>query len=136
MRDRTRRDVLRATAGIGATAALAGCLGGGGGSDDEVDALDAPEGTEVVEVGPDGNYVFDPEELTISTGTTVRFVWLSGTHNVAVTSQPADADWSGHDTIEERGFYFEHTFEVPGRYEYVCTPHQAQGMTGAIVVEE
>ncbi|MCD2199696.1 plastocyanin/azurin family copper-binding protein [Halobacterium sp. KA-4] len=136
MRDRTRRDVLRATAGIGATAALAGCLGGGGGSDDEVDALDAPEGTEVVEVGPDGNYVFDPEELTISTGTTVRFVWLSGTHNVAVTSQPADADWSGHDTIEERGFYFEYTFEVPGRYEYVCTPHQAQGMTGAIVVEE
>jgi plastocyanin len=24
---------------------------------------------------------------------------------------------------------------VPGRYEYVCTPHRAQGMQGAIVVE-
>lgn len=136
MRDRTRRDVLRGTAGIGATAALAGCLGGGGGSDDDVEALDAPEGTEVVEVGPNGNYVFDPEELTISTGTTVRFVWLSGTHDVAVSSQPEDADWSGHGTIEDRGFSFEYTFEVPGRYEYVCTPHQARGMTGAIVVEE
>jgi plastocyanin len=138
MRDRTRRDVLRATAGIGATAALAGCLGGGGGGDgdEDIEALDAPEGTEVVEVGPDGNYVFDPEELTISTGTTVRFVWLSGTHNVAVSSQPADADWSGHETIEQRGFSFEYTFEVTGRYEYVCTPHQTQGMTGAVVVEE
>ncbi|MUV61306.1 plastocyanin/azurin family copper-binding protein [Halobacterium sp. CBA1126] len=136
MRDRTRRDVLRATAGIGATAAVAGCLGGGGGGDDEVDALDAPEGTEVVEVGPDGNYVFDPEQLTIAPGTTVRFVWLSATHNVAVTSQPSDADWGGHDTIEDRGFSFEYTFEVPGTYEYVCTPHQAQGMTGEIVVEE
>ncbi len=136
MRDRTRRDVLRGTAGIGATAALAGCLGGGGGGDEDIEALDAPEGTEVVEVGPDGNYVFDPEELTISPGTTVRFVWLSGTHNVAVSSQPADADWSGHETIEGRGFSFEYTFEVPGRYEYVCTPHQAQGMTGAIIVEE
>jgi len=134
MRDRTRRDVLRATAGVGAAAALAGCLGGGDGG--EVEALDAPEGTEVVEVGPDGNYVFDPDELTISTGTTVRFVWLSAAHNVAVSSQPADADWSGHDTIEDRGFSFEHTFDVPGRYEYVCTPHQTQGMAGAIVVEE
>ncbi len=127
--------MLRATAGAGAAAALAGCLGGGDGEDD-VEALDAPEGTEVVEVGPDGNYVFDPEELTVSTGTTVRFVWLSATHNVAVTSQPEDADWSGHDTIEDRGFSFEHTFEVPGRYEYVCTPHRGQGMTGAVVVEE
>ncbi|MCG1003461.1 MULTISPECIES: plastocyanin/azurin family copper-binding protein [Halobacterium] len=135
MRDRTRRDVLRATAGIGATATLAGCLGGGS-SSGEVEALDAPEGTEVVEVGPDGSYVFAPAELSISTGTTVRFVWLSGTHNVAVTSQPADADWSGHETIEGRGFSFEFTFEVPGRYEYVCTPHRTQGMTGAIVVEE
>jgi plastocyanin len=135
MRDRTRRDVLRAAAGVGAAASLAGCLGGGG-DGSEVDALDAPEGTEVVEVGPNGDLVFEPEELTISTGTTVRFVWLSSPHNVAVTSQPDGADWSGHEPIEDRGFSFEHTFEVAGRYEYVCTPHRAQGMQGVVVVEE
>lgn len=128
----TRREVLRSTAGVGAAAMLAGCLGGGDGDDD----VDAPEGTEVVEVGPNGNLVFDPDELTVSTGTTVRFVWQSNTHNVVVTSQPEDADWSGHEDIENDGFSFESTFEVPGRYEYVCGPHQSQGMTGAIVVEE
>lgn len=98
--------------------------------------MDAPEGTEVVEVGPDGDLVFEPEELTVSTGTTVRFVWLSSPHNVAVTSQPDGADWSGHETLEGRGFSFEHTFEVAGRYEYVCTPHRTDGMRGAVVVEE
>ncbi|MFB6269173.1 MAG: plastocyanin/azurin family copper-binding protein [Halobacterium sp.] len=133
MRDRTRRAVLAGAASAGALA-LAGCLGGG--SSESVDALDAPEGTEVVKVGPDGDYVFTPEELTVTSGTTVRFVWLSPAHNVAVTSQPDGADWSGHDTIEDRGFSFEHTFEVPGRYEYVCTPHRSSGMQGAVVVEE
>lgn len=133
MEDRTRRAVLASTAGISVTA-LAGCLGGGSG--DDVEALDAPDGTEVVEVGPDGEYVFDPGELTIDTGTTVRFVWLSSTHNVALTSQPDDASWEGHEPIEDRGFSFEHTFEVPGRYEYVCTPHQNQGMVGTVVVDE
>lgn len=134
MRERTRRAVLAGTATVGVTA-LAGCLGGGGDSED-VEALDVPEGTEVVEVGPDGDYVFDPEKRTIEVGTTVRFVWLSPTHNVAVKSQPEGADWSGHELIEDRGFSFEHTFEVPGRYEYVCTPHRTQGMRGALVVEE
>lgn len=138
MQEQTRRDVLRATAGIGATAALAGCLGGGGG-EPEVAALDAPEGTEVVEVGPNNELKFIPgtdEPLSVSSGTTVRFVWLSSPHNVSVTSQPEGADWSGHGAIEDRGFSFEHTFDVPGRYEYVCTPHRASGMTGTVVVEE
>ncbi|WP_336038001.1 plastocyanin/azurin family copper-binding protein [Halobacterium yunchengense] len=133
MHHRTRRAVLSGTA-TAATLALAGCLGGGDGDGDEAD--DVPEGTEVVRVGPDGDYVFEPEELTVETGTTVRFVWESSTHNVAVTSQPDDADWEGHEPIEDEGFSFEHTFEVAGRYEYVCTPHRAQGMRGAVVVEE
>lgn len=134
MHQRTRRDVLGGVAGLGAAASVAGCLGGGGSS--EVEALDAPEGTNVVEVGPEASYTFSPEELAVSTGTTVRFVWLSGGHNVAVTSQPKDANWSGHDTLEDRGFSSEHTFDVPGRYEYVCTPHRQYDMEGAVVVEE
>ena len=135
MQEQTRRDVLHTTAGIGTTAALAGCLGLGSGSSDEVDALDAPEGTEVVKVGPDGSNRFDPDSLTVSPGTPVRFVWLSGGHNVAVTGKPADADWAGHDPLESRGFSHEHTFDVPGHYEYVCTPHEQFGMRGEVVVE-
>lgn len=132
---RTRRAMLASTATAGVLA-LAGCLGGGSDGDDESEALDVPDGTELVRVGPDSDYVFDPEELTVDTGTPVRFVWLSSTHNVVPTSQPDAADWAGHETIEDRDFYFEHTFETPGRYEYVCTPHQNQGMQGAVVVEE
>lgn len=134
MSERTRRSVLRGAVGVGAAAALAGCIGGGDNS--EVEAMDAPEGTEIVEVGPDESNQFTPDELTVEPGTPVRFVWLSGGHNVAVESQPADANWSGHDPTEGRGFSHEHTFEVPGRYEYVCTPHRGYGMTGTVVVEE
>lgn len=134
MTERTRRAVLRGAVSVGAAATLAGCIGGG--DDSEVDAMDAPEGTEIVEVGPDDSYQYTPEELTVEPGTPVRFVWLSGGHNVAVTSQPSEADWSGHDALEDRGFSHEHTFEVPGRYEYVCTPHQQYDMVGAVVVEE
>jgi len=135
MRERTRRDVLRAT-GLGAAAAAAGCIGGGGGSGDEVEALDAPEGTEVVEVGPNGSLKFAPESLTVTSGTPVRFVWLDAGHDVNVQSQPTDANWDGHGALESRGFSHEHTFEVPGTYEYVCTPHSTQGMRGSITVEE
>ncbi|QLG47365.1 cupredoxin domain-containing protein [Natrinema halophilum] len=31
---------------------------------------------------------------------------------------------------------FEHTFDVPGTYEYFCIPHERANMTGEIVVSE
>jgi plastocyanin len=31
---------------------------------------------------------------------------------------------------------FEHTFEIPGTYNYVCIPHERAGMTGTVVVSE
>ncbi|WP_246999453.1 cupredoxin domain-containing protein [Halosolutus gelatinilyticus] len=31
---------------------------------------------------------------------------------------------------------FEHTFDVPGTYEYVCIPHERAEMKGTIVVTE
>jgi plastocyanin len=31
---------------------------------------------------------------------------------------------------------FEHTFDVPGRYSYVCIPHERAGMVGTVVVSE
>ncbi len=33
------------------------------------------------------------------------------------------------------GAVYQHTFAVPGTYRYVCLPHQAQGMTGEILVK-
>ncbi|OYR53986.1 plastocyanin/azurin family copper-binding protein [Halorubrum halodurans] len=36
----------------------------------------------------------------------------------------------------ENGDRFSHTFSVPGRYDYVCIPHETGGMVGAVIVEE
>lgn len=93
--------------------------------------------TKTVKVGPDGEFVFSPgtdEPLTISPGTTVRFVWESDNHNIVVDSQPDDADWSGMEDLENTGFEYEHTFETPGTYEYFCEPHKAAGMEATIEV--
>ncbi|WP_267639932.1 plastocyanin/azurin family copper-binding protein [Haloarchaeobius amylolyticus] len=147
-----RRTVLRTTGVVLATAGLAGCLG----SDSEgerttaeptEEPTDTPTdmepsgdtGAATVEVGPEGEYVFTPgtaEPLTVSAGTTVTFVWESDTHNIVVTAQPDGADWGGHEPIENTGFEYEYTFDVPGTYEYVCEPHEALGMVGELVVEE
>jgi len=96
---------------------------------------DEDGGTETVIVGPDGNNVFDPDDLTIEPGTTVEFIWESDTHNLAVESAP-DGGWEGYDPIEDTGFEYEHTFEVEGTYEYVCEPHVAAGMEATITVTE
>jgi plastocyanin len=88
-----------------------------------------------VTVGPGGELVFDPEELSISTGTTVRWVWDSDTHNVVPTSQPEGANWEGYPEISDAGTEYEHTFETAGTYEYICEPHESAGMAGSITVE-
>lgn len=134
----TRRSLLEAMAGAATTIGLAGCLGSGGGDgaesgDSDVQAaLDAPDGTEVVEVGPDDEYVYAPDDLTVAPGTTVRFVWLSSGHDLKVQSQPADADWQGVQRLASRGTTHEATFDTAGVYEYVCTPHASYGMRGRV----
>jgi halocyanin-like protein len=90
-----------------------------------------------VEVGAQGNggtFAFEPPAVRISPGTTVTFNWTSNTHNVLVEDQPDGAGWEGHSPIENTGFTFEHTFETPGVYTYLCEPHLSLGMKGAIVV--
>ncbi|QFU81547.1 cupredoxin domain-containing protein [Natronorubrum aibiense] len=115
---------------------------GDGGSDDE-----QSDEHEVI-AGPDGNWEFDPEELTITVGDTVTWYFDSAGHNV--TSHPDAAtecenpegaepftsyEGENHNSVMEEGAEFEHTFEVAGEYVYVCTPHVPQ-MVGQIHVEE
>ncbi|WP_435358183.1 plastocyanin/azurin family copper-binding protein [Haloarchaeobius sp. DFWS5] len=129
----TRRRLLRAGA-LALPVAVAGCLGAGGSESTE---REVPENT--VLVGPDGEYVFTPTELTVSVGTTVTFDWRSNTHNVVVREQPDAANWRGtgdQSKTFDDGHTYEYEFTVPGTYEYVCTPHEGLGMDGAVVVEE
>jgi plastocyanin len=82
----------------------------------------------------EGKNFFDPAELTIKVGETVRWVNDSGVHDVSSTKVPEGATAFKSELFTAPGMTFEHTFTVPGEYEYVCTPHEALGMVGKIIV--
>lgn len=101
------------------------------GDPDEIRRFDG-----TIVAGPDRERAFDPARVEVEPGTTVRWEWDSDHHNVSPTSIPEDAEWKGHPEVADRGTEYEHTFEVPGTYEYECEPHAVAGMTGTIVVRE
>ncbi|SNZ06403.1 Plastocyanin [Natronoarchaeum philippinense] len=106
--------------------ALGSAAGGTGGSDTTAD--------HEISVGPGGELVFDPEELRIDRGDTVRWVWESDNHLIQSKEIPAASDWTGNENVEDAGFVYEHTFDIEGVYEYACAPHEAIGMVGTLVV--
>lgn len=133
-----RRGFL-AGAGTAAAIAAAGCLSA---FDDGYDiGMTADE--------------FRPESYTIEVGETV--VWENTStraHTVTAYGNaiPEDAEYfatGGYATEQDardawhaegggridHGEQYSHTFEIPGRYEYVCLPHEVAGMVGTIVVE-
>lgn len=92
-----------------------------------------------VTVGPGGALRFDPETVSVAVGETVRWLWDSGGHNVKPSSIPSGSDWSGttggNTETFGAGHVYEHTFEVAGRYDYICFPHRSAGMTATVTVE-
>jgi plastocyanin len=94
--------------------------------------------TKTVKVGPGGNLTFEPSELSIPPGTTVKWVWESNTHNVVPESQPSGSSWKGTPGAPSKtydsGHTYSHTFDTPGTYEYFCQPHKSAGMTGTLQV--
>lgn len=137
-----QRRAYLAGAGAAAVASLGGCLGF---LEDDYDVGMSPTD-------------FEPRELTVEVGSTV--VWentSSRGHTVTAyegaipddaaffatggfDSEPAARDaWNtltDEDGIIGPGEQFEHTFEVAGRHDYYCIPHETEEMVGAIVVEE
>ena len=88
--------------------------------------------TEVV-IGAGANLVFDPAEITINAGDTVRFVNEAlPPHNVIVKEASA---LSHEELAFAPGDSFEITFPDAGDYTYVCGPHEGAGMTGVIHVQ-
>ncbi|WP_227354982.1 plastocyanin/azurin family copper-binding protein [Haladaptatus salinisoli] len=94
--------------------------------------------TKTVKVGPGGNLTFEPSEVTIPPGGTIKWVWESNTHNVVPESQPSGSSWQGSPGAPSKtydsGYTYSHTFDTPGEYAYFCQPHKSAGMTGTITV--
>lgn len=73
-------------------------------------------------------FVFEPEEITVPTGTTVTFT------NQDTAAHTATADDSSFDTEElGKGDSAEETFDDPGTFSYYCRFHVF--MKGSVVVE-
>ena len=85
----------------------------------------------IVTVGAGGNLVFDPPAVHVDPGTTVVFEWDQGLHNVA---ERESGERYASETTDESGTTYSVTFESEGVSTYVCEPHRAQGMKGAVAV--
>lgn len=90
----------------------------------------------------DGRHFFDPAELTIKVGDTVRWVneceeGVACTHSAQAYPDkiPAGAEAFNSTLLTAQGQTYEYTFTVPGEYEYFCLPHEALGMQGKIIVQ-
>lgn len=90
----------------------------------------------------DGKNFFDPAELTIKVGDTVRWVneceeGVACTHSAQAYPDkiPAGAEAFDSTLLTAQGQTYEYTFTVPGEYEYFCLPHEALDMKGKIIVQ-
>lgn len=72
---------------------------------------------------------FDPPELTVAAGTTLRFVNRGANwHSVAAFDESFD---SGR---MDPGASFEVRLDVPGEYRFICKHHGLRGMLGRVTV--
>jgi plastocyanin len=103
----------------------------------------APSGGQIfdVDVG-NGGLTFDPSELNISAGDTVRWTWFGNGHSVTSGAcDAADSQFCSPDDqncaagiLSNTGTVYEHTFAEPGVYAYFCDAHCAFGMVGVVNV--
>lgn len=77
------------------------------------------------------NFKFEPQEVTISAGTTVEWIDETGRHTVEADDGSFKSDGM------TAGGRFEHKFDTPGSYPYFCAYHgerHGKEMAGTITV--
>jgi plastocyanin len=84
------------------------------------------------------NNLFSPMSKTVPVGTTVQWSWNSCTdtyNGQTCVSHDIVFDVSGATSgLQDHGM-FTQTFMTAGTYNYHCSVHGAQGMTGSITVQ-
>ena len=85
-----------------------------------------------VQMGANGNLVFEPNEIEISAGDTVHFINQAlPPHNIIVEARP---DLSREALLFAPGESQDVVFADAGDYNFFCGPHQGAGMTGVVHV--
>ena len=78
---------------------------------------------------------FSPKTVTIRSGNRVKWTWReSNDHNVTFRKVPRGASKKPRARTKASGT-FTRTFRTRGTYRYVCTIHEAFGMTGSVKVK-
>ena len=86
-----------------------------------------------IQMGYEGNLVFEPNEISISVGDTVTFVNNAlPPHNIMVDNRP---DLSRESLMFSPGETQEIKFAEAGDYNFKCAPHEGAGMKGVIHVK-
>lgn len=153
--ERTRRRFLTG-AGVTVAFGLAGCTSssnqdkededdssGEGHSDAHGASLDGPSASATVTMATkdDGEH-FEPHVVWVEPGGSVTWELDSGSHTTTAYAEktnrpqriPDEASAWDSGTVSEGGATFEHTFETPGVYDYLCLPHETTGMIGTVIV--
>lgn len=78
---------------------------------------------------------FSPKRITISAGDRVKWTWRgSNDHNVRFRKVPRGVSRKPGSRTQSSGS-FTRQLRKRGTYRYVCTIHEALGMTGSVKVE-
>lgn len=79
------------------------------------------------------NFSFQPQNLTITAGDTVRWRNIGGSHTTTSGNNCiVDGKWNSG--VLATGQSFTTIFNSPGTYPYFCIPHCSSGMVGSITV--
>lgn len=90
-------------------------------------AVLAPASASVTVANP---YQFQPASVTVAAGGTVTWTWQGGViHNVTFRTAGSPANIPNRDEGS-----VDRPFPTAGTYNYVCTIHEALGMTGSVTV--
>ena len=85
-----------------------------------------------IQMGYEGNLVFEPNEVTIDAGDTVTFINNAlPPHNIIVDGR---ADLSRESLMFSPGETQEIVFADKGDFNFKCAPHEGAGMKGVIHV--
>ena len=117
-------------------------VGCGGDDDDEGNGRGGGAATQEESGGGGGgggaevsmqNIQFQPADVKIKAGETVTWTNEEGVSHDVEGNGPGGEFSSGPEGGMQEGDKFSHTFEKPGKYEYVCRVH-APGMSGTVTV--